>query len=68
MSAQEEWISAREAVALLGIAYRLARCTICQRAYAELIKARAERFVRDGRSADNVEIPREFWWARARTY
>src|SRR5215472_6209638 len=64
MSAQEEWISASEAAAVLGIGYRQARRTICQRAYAGLIKARAERFVRDGQSADNFEIPGEFWWAR----
>jgi hypothetical protein len=64
LSAQEEWISAGSAVAPFGIGYQLARRTICQRAYAGLIKARAERFVRNGQSADNVEIPREFWWAK----
>lgn len=63
-SAQEEWISAGSAVALLGIGYQLGRRTICQRAYAGLIRARAERFVRNGQPADNVEIPREFWWAK----
>ena len=64
VSAQEEWISAAGAVALLGIGYRVARPTICQRAYAGLIKARAVRFISNGQSADNVEIPREFWWAK----
>ena len=28
-----------------------------------MIKARAKRFIHDGRSADNVDIPAEFWWA-----
>jgi hypothetical protein len=64
ISGQQEWITARSAVALLGLGYHLARRTICQRAYAGLIKARAERFVSNGQSADNVEIPREFWWAK----
>jgi hypothetical protein len=37
--------------------------TICKRAHAGMIKARAERFIRDGQSADNINIPFEFWWA-----
>ena len=28
-----------------------------------MIKARAERFICDGRAADNVDIPDKFWWA-----
>lgn len=62
----EEWISAAGAVALLGIGYRLAGRTICQRAYAGLIRARAKRFISNGHSADNVEIPCEFWWAKGK--
>jgi hypothetical protein len=64
ISGHEDWIPASSAVALLGIGNWLARRTICQRAHAGIIKARAKRFVRDGQSADNVEIPREFWWAK----
>jgi hypothetical protein len=37
--------------------------TICTRAQAGLIKARAARYICDGRSTDNVDVPREFWWA-----
>ena len=61
---QTDGISARSAVSLLGIGDTHAQRTICQRAYAGLIQARAERFIRDGRASDNVEIPREFWWAK----
>ena len=61
ISGHEDWIPASRAVAMLGIDYRLARRTICQRAHAGLIKARAKRLIRDDQSADNVEIPREFW-------
>jgi hypothetical protein len=59
----EEWISAASAVALLGMKHLLGTRTICKRAYAGLIKARAARFIRDGESADNVDVPVEFWWA-----
>jgi len=61
--ADEDWITADSAVALLGLGYLVARRTICKRAHAGLIKARAQRFIRNGQSADDVEIPREFWWA-----
>jgi Predicted nucleotide-binding protein containing TIR-like domain len=64
MQDEEEWISAASAVALLGIGNRLGRRTICKRAHAGLIKARAERLIRhDGRAEDNVDIPAVFWWA-----
>jgi hypothetical protein len=55
MSEKEESISAASAVALLGMKHLLGTRTICKRAHAGLIKARAERFIRDGRSADNIE-------------
>jgi len=58
MSEKEEWIRAASAVVLLGIGNRLGRRTICKRANAGLIEARAERFIRDGRSADNADIPK----------
>lgn len=63
MSDKEEWISAASALALLGIDHLAGTRTICKRAHAGLIKARAERFIRDGRSANNVDLPDEFWWA-----
>ena len=60
---EEEWLSAADALALLGMSHQLGARTICKRAHAGLIKTRAVRFIRDGRPADNVEIPPEFWWA-----
>ena len=63
-SNEKEWISADSAVALLGLKPPVGTRTICKRAYAGLIQARAERFIRDGCSADNVDIPFEFWWAQ----
>jgi predicted nucleotide-binding protein len=62
-SNREEWLSAADALALLGMSHHLGARTICKRAHAGLIKARAARFNRDGRSADNVDVPDEFWWA-----
>ena len=48
----------------LGIGHRLGRRTICKRAHAGLIKARAKRLIRDDeRAADNVDLPAGFWWA-----
>jgi len=73
--ADDDWISAREAVKLLkpvmGGEYS-AQMTICERANAELISARAGRLVVEdytGRSVkiskrDDVEVPPKFWWAR----
>ena len=63
MSENEEWISAASALALLGMNHNTGTRTICKRAHAGLIKARAERFISDGRMSDNVDIPLEFWWA-----
>lgn len=36
---------------------------ICERAYAGLIRARAEQFQIAGRASADKEVPREFWWA-----
>jgi hypothetical protein len=60
---EEEWISAAAALALLGMNYQDATRTICKRAHADLIKARAARFIRSGQPSDNVDVPSEFWWA-----
>jgi predicted nucleotide-binding protein len=59
----EEWISAASALSLLGMKYWLGTGTICKRAHAGLIQARAERFIHDDRVFDNVDIPAKFWWA-----
>jgi hypothetical protein len=61
---EEEWISAADALALLGIGRSLGISTICKRAHAGLIKARADRFIHNGgRMRDNYDIPVQFWWA-----
>jgi hypothetical protein len=43
---------------------------ICTGAHDGLVRARAERFIHehrsDGRTADNMEIPKEFWWAHGK--
>jgi hypothetical protein len=65
MTEKEDWISAANAVALLKpilSAYE-AQMTICQRAHNGLIRARAERFMRDDKADDNLEVPRRFWHA-----
>lgn len=66
MSDREEWISAASAVALLRMKHFSSTHTICKRAHVGLIKARAQRFVRDGQPTDNVDVPAEFWWAEGR--
>jgi hypothetical protein len=67
MESAENWISAAETVRLLkpvvGSDYS-AKLTICERAYAGLIGARAETFVIDNRTFHNEKIPKEFWWAK----
>ena len=63
MPEKQEWISAASALALLGMSPPFAARTICKRARVGLIKARAARFIRDGRTTDNVDVPDEFWWA-----
>jgi predicted nucleotide-binding protein len=65
MESKEEWITAANALALLEPALTTysAKMAICKRAYRGLIRARAERFIIDNKSRDNVEIPNQFWWA-----
>ncbi len=66
VESNEEWISAAEAVRLLAPALKgehAAKMTICKRAHAGMVHARAERFIIAERAADSVEIPTEFWWA-----
>jgi TIR domain len=63
---EEEWITAAEALRLLkpvfGSEYA-AILTICTRAHAGLIRARAEHFMIDDKSRGPQEVPKEFWWA-----
>jgi Predicted nucleotide-binding protein containing TIR-like domain len=62
-----EWMSAKEALEFLislKVNYMDAVRTICTRAHAGLIKARANVFIGDGKRQSDVEVPPEFWWAR----
>jgi hypothetical protein len=62
----QRWISAAEAVRLLKPAFSSefrATMTICERAHAGLIRARAERFMIDNQLAGEREVPSRFWWA-----
>ena len=63
---KRNWIPAAEAAALLKPVFKseyLAQMTICKRAHAGLIRARAERFIANGKSRNIPEIPKGFWWA-----
>ncbi len=67
MESKEEWIAASEAVQLLKPMFDTtyeAQMTICKRAYSGMVRARAQRFLMDGRKRDDFEIPKEFWWAK----
>jgi predicted nucleotide-binding protein len=60
-----EWMSAEDALAFLGMRHDLAAHTICTRAYRGLIKARAKLYIdATERGSEDVEVPREFWWAK----
>jgi hypothetical protein len=63
-----EWIRAADASRLLKPAFgneTMARMTICKRAHAGFIRARAEHY-EEGTSLKraNFDVPMEFWWAR----
>jgi hypothetical protein len=63
----QDWITAADAVARLEpvMDWHTAQETIARRAHDGMIRCRAARFVRpQGRTEDNVDLPREFWWAR----
>jgi predicted nucleotide-binding protein len=58
-----EWISAQEALDCLGLGFADGAHAIYGYAFAELVQAKARRFLIDGNPADDdVVIPREFWW------
>ena len=60
----EEWITAADALELLKpIHFSTSTRTICKRAHAGLVRAKAERFISGGNIKDNFEIPEGFWWA-----
>lgn len=66
MRNEGEWIRASEAVAMLKpiLSTNLARMRICERAYAGLVRARAEHFHEGARRYENYDIPEGFWWAK----
>ena len=63
-------MSAYEALQFLTPSYipRRARAdaarAICTRAHARLIKVRARLFIFRDKEETDVEVPREFWWAK----
>jgi hypothetical protein len=62
-----EWISAKEALASLTslkMNYVDALVAICTRAHAGMIRAKAKRYIVEGRAFDDEEIPKAFWWAK----
>jgi hypothetical protein len=65
-SAQDEWISAAQALAMVKtvMSEYSARIRICERAYEGLIRARAEHFSFGSDKSTNVDIPAPFWWAK----
>lgn len=62
---QNEWITAAEAMKLVGavMGKQMAAEAICSRARDGLIAARAIRFIKAGEASNNVNVPAEFWWA-----
>jgi len=65
VESKEEWISAIAALTLLKptLTTHSARMAICNRAHNGLISCRAQRLMIDTETRDDVEIPKEFWWA-----
>lgn len=67
MTDEAEWISAAEAMRLLRVPYgHTARETICKRAHAGLVRARARMIVLDDKPQEETVIPRKFWWAEGK--
>jgi hypothetical protein len=57
----DQWIEASTALDVFG-----ARMAICERCEAGLIRSRAQLFRRNKEELVDVELPREFWWAKGR--
>lgn len=62
----EEWVTAAESLKILEpiLGYYSAAVRICERAFAGIIHARAEHFQTKNGVQQNVNIPKEFWWAK----
>lgn len=54
----DQWIEPATALNVFGN-----RVAICERAYAGLIRSRADLFIRHDQELRDAELPREFWWA-----
>ena len=64
---ENDWLSARETMKLARTVFSSVHdvaTTICSRASDGMVRARAKRFVVDDRPHDDVEINKDFWWAR----
>ncbi len=61
----EDWLSAAEALNLVRAATgsRLSNITICTRAHAGMVRARADLLVMEGDRREDHEVPARFWWA-----
>jgi predicted nucleotide-binding protein len=61
----EEWISASDALRLVSPLLKYsAASTICTRAHAGLIRARAAHITVNDQPMTEKEIPKRFWWAK----
>jgi predicted nucleotide-binding protein len=59
----DDWMTAAEAIQFLDLPLDVATSSICRRAHAGLIKARAKLFLSFGKEQTDFDVPREFWWA-----
>ena len=64
---EADWLPAAEALRRVGqiMTGTQARYAIADRAHDGLVRSRAVRFVKHRETHDNVELPKEFWWASA---
>lgn len=62
---EDEWLTAADTMAQVGgaMGQHTAALTICGRAHDELVRTRAERFIKHQASFEHVELPSQFWWA-----
>jgi predicted nucleotide-binding protein len=66
----DEWITAADALKILKPTFRgeyIKQMTICSRAHAGLVRARAERYIVGDEVYNNVQVPTDFWWAEGNT-
>jgi predicted nucleotide-binding protein len=66
VESNQDWVTAAEAVRLLKPVFGgeyTAQQTICTRAHAGLIRARAEGFIVNQSTTNKQNIRKEFWWA-----